>query len=175
MYTKLKLLKNFFCFCLFQDVGFAILESYSRVLESLAYALTNRIEDVLYADSISRDPSLAITKMRAPPSREHSPSPRSSGMSTPSDLELEKEPEKVSSAAGTPTSNSVTLSDVMGWNMKQVDSGIKTCNSPLSLEDIFKDENNEKTLTKSPNVATVKKISYIDKVESGLRSPTSRH
>lgn len=151
-----------------KDVGFAILESYSRVLESLAYAVINRIEDVLYADSITRDPSLAITKMRAPPTREHSPSPRASGMSSPLDQELEKEQEMVSSTTG-------TLSDVLGWNEEQVDSGIKKNKSLICLEDILKVENTEKSLPKSTNVATVKKFSYMDKVESGLRSPTSRH
>ncbi|KAK8682853.1 hypothetical protein V6N13_038935 [Hibiscus sabdariffa] len=37
-----------------RDVGLAILESYSRVLESLAYSVMSRIEDVLHADSLTR-------------------------------------------------------------------------------------------------------------------------
>ncbi|KAE8735390.1 Rop guanine nucleotide exchange factor 11 [Hibiscus syriacus] len=37
-----------------KDVGLAILESYSRVLESLAYSVMSRIEDVLHADSLTR-------------------------------------------------------------------------------------------------------------------------
>lgn len=37
-------------------MGHAILESYSRVLESLANTVKSRIEDVLYADSGSRSP-----------------------------------------------------------------------------------------------------------------------
>ncbi|KAI8571133.1 hypothetical protein RHMOL_Rhmol01G0094800 [Rhododendron molle] len=40
-----------------RDVGHAILESYSRVLESLANTVKSRIEDVLFADSGSRSPS----------------------------------------------------------------------------------------------------------------------
>lgn len=40
-----------------RDVGHAILESYSRVLESLANTVVSRIEDVLYADTGSRSPN----------------------------------------------------------------------------------------------------------------------
>lgn len=49
-----------------QDVGYAILESYSRTLESLAFAVLSRIEDVLHADAIARDPKR--TKSRRRPS-----------------------------------------------------------------------------------------------------------
>ena len=45
-----------------QDVGQSILESYSRVLESLAFNIMARIDDVLYADDM-------VKKSRAPPSR----------------------------------------------------------------------------------------------------------
>ncbi|XP_024013669.1 rop guanine nucleotide exchange factor 6 isoform X2 [Eutrema salsugineum] len=38
-----------------KDVGKSILESYSRVLESLAYSIGVRIEEVLYMDDISKD------------------------------------------------------------------------------------------------------------------------
>jgi len=37
-----------------QDVGQSILESYSRVLESLAFTIIARIDDVLYADDLVR-------------------------------------------------------------------------------------------------------------------------
>ncbi|KAH1057197.1 hypothetical protein J1N35_035262 [Gossypium stocksii] len=37
-----------------RDVGLAIQESYSRVLESLAFSVMSRIEDVLHADSLTR-------------------------------------------------------------------------------------------------------------------------
>lgn len=42
-----------------QDVGQAILESYSRVLESLAFNLMARIEDLLYVDDATRHRSAA--------------------------------------------------------------------------------------------------------------------
>jgi hypothetical protein len=49
---------------LFQDVGYAILESYSRTLESLAFAVLSRIEDVLHADAVARDPKRAKSRRR---------------------------------------------------------------------------------------------------------------
>lgn len=47
----------------FQDVGFAILESYSRALESLAFTVLSRIED-LYADTVARDPRRSKSRRR---------------------------------------------------------------------------------------------------------------
>lgn len=40
--------------CTFQDVGKSILESYSRVLESLAFNIIARIDDLLYVDDLTR-------------------------------------------------------------------------------------------------------------------------
>ncbi|KAM0930952.1 hypothetical protein ACQ4PT_000652 [Festuca glaucescens] len=48
-----------------KDVGFAILESYSRALESLAFSVLSRIEDVLYADNVARDPRRSKSKKRS--------------------------------------------------------------------------------------------------------------
>ncbi|KAL6845398.1 hypothetical protein ACP4OV_024893 [Aristida adscensionis] len=48
-----------------RDVGFAILESYSRTLESLAFAVMSRIEDVLHADAVARDPRRSKSRRRA--------------------------------------------------------------------------------------------------------------
>ncbi|KAL6848949.1 hypothetical protein ACP4OV_021532 [Aristida adscensionis] len=42
-----------------RDVGLAILESYSRTLESLAFTVMSRIEDVLNADAAAQDPKNA--------------------------------------------------------------------------------------------------------------------
>jgi hypothetical protein len=61
------------CIIFFQDVGFAILESYSRTLESLAFTVMSRIEDVLHADAVSRDPKR--TKSRRRPSLMDFPEP----------------------------------------------------------------------------------------------------
>lgn len=38
----------------FQDVGKSILESYSRVLESLAFNIVARIDDLLYVDDLTK-------------------------------------------------------------------------------------------------------------------------
>ncbi|KAI3814553.1 hypothetical protein L1987_14193 [Smallanthus sonchifolius] len=81
-----------------KDVGHAILESYSRVLESLASTVMNRIEDVLYADNVAQDPSL-LAKKRTMSSRR---TLDESNSQTPT---------------GSPTS--MTLSDFMGWSADQ--------------------------------------------------------
>ncbi|KAK6158933.1 hypothetical protein DH2020_006247 [Rehmannia glutinosa] len=92
-----------------KDVGLSILESYSRVLESLANTVMSRIQDVLYADSLAQDPSLAVVTWKQ--SMDSIPSPTLSSFPSPSE-----EAEKLSSAAETPTS--MTLSDFMGWNLE---------------------------------------------------------
>ncbi|CAO2198129.1 unnamed protein product [Urochloa humidicola] len=46
------------------DVGYAILESYSRTLESLAFAVLSRIEDVLHADAVACDPRRTKSRRR---------------------------------------------------------------------------------------------------------------
>jgi hypothetical protein len=46
-----------------QDVGFALLGSYSRVLESLAFNVMSRIEDVVQTDNLAREKA----KKNAPP------------------------------------------------------------------------------------------------------------
>ncbi|CAI9100349.1 OLC1v1037328C1 [Oldenlandia corymbosa var. corymbosa] len=146
-----------------KDVGHAILESYSRVLESLANTVMSRIEDVLYADSVALDPSLLVAKQR--PSR--SSSPRLSNFSSTGE-----ETERLSSV-GTPTS--MTLSDFMGWNVEQAESDLKKISSIGNIDSLPKEEN-EKTLSKLGIINIGKKLSYIDKVElSCLRSPTARH
>ncbi|KAJ8568879.1 hypothetical protein K7X08_032576 [Anisodus acutangulus] len=109
-----------------RDVGYAVLESYSRVLESLANTVMSRIEDVLYADSVAQDPSLAIAKWN--PSADSSPQQPLSGMSTPKGGETEM----LSSAAETPTS--MTLFDFMGWNMEQGEGDVKKNQSKGNLQ-----------------------------------------
>lgn len=48
-----------------QDVGKSILESYSRVLESLAFNIVARIDDLLYVDDLTKhsDQSISISKV----------------------------------------------------------------------------------------------------------------
>ncbi|KAK9060766.1 hypothetical protein SSX86_021472 [Deinandra increscens subsp. villosa] len=131
-----------------KDVGHAILESYSRVLESLANTVMNRIEDVLYADNVAQDPSL-LEKKRTMSSRR---TPDESKGQTPGQT-----------PTGSPTS--MTLSDFMGWSVDQ------ETNSPKS-----EDKETEKYQSKSAKILARTKNSYMEKLEAyKLRSPTTRH
>ncbi|KAL2479782.1 Rho guanine nucleotide exchange factor 8 [Abeliophyllum distichum] len=155
-----------------RDVGHSILESYSRVLESLANTVTSRIEDVLYADSLAQDPSLAVVTWK-PSMDSTTTSPTLSNFPSP-----REETEKLSSAADTPTSmtpTSMTLSDFMGWNLEPTqDTDLKQNHSTGNLESYVKD--GEENIMIKPTNINVKKFSYIDKIEiGGLRSPTARH
>lgn len=140
-----------------KDVGHAILESYSRVLESLANTVTNRIEDVLYADSLSQEPPPVKTSSRNP-SMDLSAASPGPGTFTPIEDQTPAE---------TPTS--MTLSDFMGWSLDSGETDMNKSNSIGNLE-AFLEDSKEK-----PSVVSTKKFSYIDKLEGGLRSPAARH
>ena len=130
-------------------VGLAILESYSRIIESLASTVLSRIEDVMQADALARKPPGAEQKAL--------PSPW---------LELEKTvSHKEDNSAQIPTSK--TLFDFMGWD---ADGG-----GAASKKD-KQDEVAVKSLGKPANIVTEKKMSYIERLESlgGVRSPTAR-
>ncbi|WCJ42487.1 Rop guanine nucleotide exchange factor 12 [Euphorbia peplus] len=75
-----------------KDVGQAILESYSRIIESLAFTILSRIEDVIYSDSVAKNEN----------------------------DRTEDEMDRQSFTPETPTST--TLSDFMGWNMDKGES-----------------------------------------------------
>ncbi|CAL9748051.1 unnamed protein product [Musa acuminata subsp. burmannicoides] len=138
-----------------KDVGQSILESYSRILESLAFAVMSQIEDVLRADSLTQDPSDAKSGRRQ--------SLTDSEVGPVKKLDPKEEMEKLKEAP-----NSMTLSDFMGWHFDP-DSEAEKKNSE-SLEDGAK-------IKKPPNIVTTKKFSYIEKLENlrSLRSPTARH
>ncbi|KAJ1690854.1 hypothetical protein LUZ63_015009 [Rhynchospora breviuscula] len=132
-----------------KDVGYAILESYARVLESLAFSVMSRIEDVLHADNIARNPSLKDSNRKN----------NSETTAGPVKLDPRVELEKLK---GQPTS--MTLWDFMGWQADEPEMKKKEIDS-------FDD-----SLIKKPqNIAAPKKFSYTEKVETGLRSPTARH
>lgn len=59
-------------FMLTQDVGKSILESYSRVLESLAFNIVARIDDLVYVDDLCKhsDPTVSIAKVGVIPPKE---------------------------------------------------------------------------------------------------------
>lgn len=132
-----------------RDVGQAILESYSRTLESLAFTVMSRIEDVIYADNQAQNQSLS--------------SKRNPSMDSIDQLESE-------------TPNSMTLSDFMGWNLEQggETTEVKKNNSMGNLDEIFNKGQGDKFMAKPGTILTNKKFSYIENL-GGLRSPTSRH
>jgi PRONE (Plant-specific Rop nucleotide exchanger) len=139
-------------------MGFAILESYSRVLESLAYTVMSRIEDVLYADKLVKDPSLAEKKRRPPSNEGCEPIPVIS-------FDIKDEAEQPNRTE----SNVATLSDFMGWTKDQdQDQEPK----PADSEPVSNQEG--KSLRKTLSPALNKRHFYIESL-SVLRSPLSRH
>lgn len=128
-----------------QDVGLAILESYSRVLESLAHTVMSRIEDVLFADQLTQEPTNAPTKNRYVVKENEKP--RDERLSFSEDM-----------ATG-------TLSDVMQWGNK---------NNELKKESFFGDRD-KPLLSKVTGIMTTnKKNSYLETLGT-MRSPTARY
>ncbi|KVH93905.1 hypothetical protein Ccrd_004037 [Cynara cardunculus var. scolymus] len=141
-----------------KDIGHAILESYSRVLESLANTVMNRIEDVLYADNMAQDPSLPANKRTT-----------SSRVSLGAFIDPTTAQSPGHTPTGSPTSR--TLSDFMGWSVDQEGTETTKSISPKS-----EDTENEKYHSKSAKIISRTKNSYMEKLEAyGLRSPTVRH
>ncbi|KAK4761101.1 hypothetical protein SAY87_005994 [Trapa incisa] len=140
-----------------RDIGQAVLESYSRILESLAYTVLSRIDDVLQADQLVRNPSLSLGKKNQ--MKSSSPTMEAERFST--------HQEDHAHSQETPTS--MTLSDFMGWDLDQGNTEVKESKGDDLM---MKDPDGKK---KFANLVTNKKISYIEKLEhTGLRSPTAR-
>ncbi|KAJ9688406.1 hypothetical protein PVL29_014206 [Vitis rotundifolia] len=143
-----------------RDVGQSLLESYSRILESLAFTVMSRIEDVMYADSLAQNPSLAQTGRK--------PSAACLPLTGSTREETEKNPTE------TQTPTSMTLSDFMGWNlMGDTEPGRSSSGNSEDLKDdsgMLAGKLNRLAIHKKNN-------SYLDKLENlgGQRSPTSRH
>lgn len=125
-------------------------------MESLAFTVLSRVEDVLHADSQTQNP----TQGRR--SSVRNPVPKPDKCPTPRDVDR--------SDAETPCS--MTLSDFMGWSNDQAESFIRRDSFAVS-DDLDKDIDTEK-LPKLQPIVTDKKVSYLENI-GGLRSPTSRH
>lgn len=134
-----------------QDVGHAVLESYSRILESLAFTVLSRIDDVLQVDYQVQNPS---GKRRISVSKP-CPSPR----------------EEIDNG-GAELPGAMTLSDFMGWGSDQPDTDMKK--DPFEISDDFYKDIETKQQQKLPAVVTNKKVSYLETL-GVMRSPTSRH
>ncbi|RID68748.1 hypothetical protein BRARA_C00887 [Brassica rapa] len=132
-----------------KDVGHAILESYSRVLESLAAKIMSRIEDVLEAD--------VLVHIQL--------------METERKFESDAEPEyeKTEKVALAVTPKSTKLTDLIGWRFSS-----DTEQSSTSDIELFHEAEQEKEIMKSPIRVQPMKLSYLAKLEN-LRSPSERH
>lgn len=138
-----------------QDVGQAILESYSRIIESLAFTVISRIEDVMHADSLARNPDAELERC---PLKDHSVQEKFPN--------AQEELEKLNSSEAP---SSMTLSDFMGWNMDQGETDTRKDSNDRIPRDADSDN-----LCKPIN--TNKKVSYIERLENlgGSRSPRAR-
>ncbi|XP_048636920.1 rop guanine nucleotide exchange factor 11-like isoform X1 [Brassica napus] len=117
-----------------RDVGLAILEGYSRVLESLAHTVMSKIEDVLYADQLTQEPTNAPSKNRY----------------------LVKETmkeERLSFSEDTATGTS--LSDVMQWGNK---------NNEVKKESYYGDREKPLLSKVTGLMTTNKKSSYLETI-----------
>ncbi|KAJ4886611.1 Rop guanine nucleotide exchange factor 13 [Raphanus sativus] len=126
-----------------KDIGLAIVESYSRVLESLAHTVLSRIEDVLEADQVTQDPDVAVCKRDIVKETE---SPRKE--EEKDFCLLEERPKKSKSA--------ISLSQVMQWNMEDHEQPKKEKN-----ETPFKDSS-KKLLTRVSSMINKKTSSYLE-------------
>ncbi|CAA0834621.1 Rop guanine nucleotide exchange factor 12 [Striga hermonthica] len=115
-----------------RDVGHAILESYSRIIESLAFTVLSRIDDVMQVDSQAQNPMTTAEPILKSPIREASP------ITTP---------KEENNSAETPTS--MTLLDFMGWNLD------KSENEPK--KDSPHDEADRKVVNKPAYINTNKR------------------
>ncbi|GAU13866.1 hypothetical protein TSUD_261930 [Trifolium subterraneum] len=142
-----------------RDVGQAVLESYSRILESLAFTVLSRIEDVLHADCQAQNP------LQGRKSSLRNPVPKPDKCPTPPREEVDK--------IGGETPCSMTLSDFMGWTSEQGESDPNKKDSLAVSDDLDKDIDSGK-LQKLPLISADKKLSYVENIGL-MRSPTSRH
>ncbi|CAL1414394.1 unnamed protein product [Linum trigynum] len=128
-----------------KDVGQAILESYSRIIESLAFTVLSRIEDVLYADSQALNPT--------PPEGSEKP---------------EEEADRLSSVE---TPSSMTLSDVMGWSVEKGEDDLKKIASSGITDSLEQEKINAKPVATPRKSSYLERLENL----SGMRSPTARH
>ncbi|XP_042374627.1 rho guanine nucleotide exchange factor 8-like [Zingiber officinale] len=139
-----------------KDVGQSILESYSRILESLAYTIMSRIEDILYADSLAQHQSSDDSDRKQ--------SLPEAGLVKR--LDAREEVEKLKEVP-----SMMSLSDFMGWHYVELEAELEK--KIGNIEDSL----NSEEKSKEPIDTVTKKYSFMEKLENegGLRSPTSRH
>ncbi|XP_071685711.1 rop guanine nucleotide exchange factor 12-like [Rutidosis leptorrhynchoides] len=132
-----------------RDIGHAILESYSRILESLAHKVMSRIEDVLHADNLVKNKSGDIKR---------NPLNDFVSMASGKFLNAKEELENIN-FSDAPIS--MTLSDFTSWTLEH-ENGTKD------------DLSNGNALTKQSSAANSKKLTYLERLETlGGRSPST--
>ncbi|OIW04910.1 hypothetical protein TanjilG_23913 [Lupinus angustifolius] len=141
-----------------KDVGQAVLESYSRILESLAYTVLSRIEDVLNADSQNQNSSQLGKKNNM-----KNTIPKPEKPLTP------KEGVQIEKGGAEEIPSSMTLSDFMGW---LGDSDMKKDPSTIP-DELDNDIDNGKPIKLSNVVTDNKKASYLENL-GGVKSPICR-
>lgn len=121
------------------------MESYSRVIEGLAFTILSRIDDVMHADSLARSPRM-VHKV-----------PGSTELQSSSDnLQNGKE----DSAAQLPST--MMLMDFMGWTLRAEETEAKK-EFQCVVESIAANTNKDKKMT------------YTERLENSVvRSPTAR-
>ncbi|OIW17141.1 hypothetical protein TanjilG_21118 [Lupinus angustifolius] len=127
-----------------KDVGQAVLESYSRILESLAYTVLSRIEEVLNADYQTQNPT-KVGKMNTM----RNTIPRSEKL-----LSIKQEVQEEELHASMTQSNNIDIKKDPSTSPNELDNEIDS----------------EKP-TKLTNIVTDKKTSYLENL-GGVRSPT---
>lgn len=181
-----------------KDVGQSILESYSRVLESLSFNILSRIDDVLYAENMNRCPTISD------PSFDRSSSSDSITFSTASEEQTSlwarySTPYILQTPTSSPSRlqdippvadvhpsaspQSMTLSDYMGWQLVHPsDNDCLSKLDDLSLKEphnqnALNQQQNNKSLKKLPVIVTNKqRLSYVEKLENQgvVHSPAAR-
>lgn len=139
-------------------MGQAILESYSRVIESLAFNMMSRIEDVLYADTMVRESKMEESF---------------ENLSDTDKLSSDENFVDKTSSNENDSAASKTLLDFMGWNINRGSFYIRS----LVTKENYNKEEDDKLMSKPASFVTAKRFSYLEKLESlsALRSPTARH
>ncbi|CAN4100237.1 unnamed protein product [Withania somnifera] len=115
-----------------RDVGQAILESCSRIIESRAFTIMSRIEDVLQADAMAQKPSNGEVKRP---------------------LSDKEEVGKLSSAEN---GAGMTLLDFIGWTPDQEN------NPKKDLKEVPTKDTDVKLKCKPPSIVTNKRFSYLE-------------
>ncbi|XP_044471291.1 rho guanine nucleotide exchange factor 8-like isoform X2 [Mangifera indica] len=155
-----------------RDVGQAILESYSRVIESLAFTVMSRIEDVLYADlKASGSESNEVSIMESPGSSINKPGEEETIRTLSDFMDWEEEQTtEVETETGTGRKSWTGTGTVAGAYLRRIIA--------RGNKQGYYAVDNEMVMSKPPPpVVTPKKSSYLERLENltGPRSPTARY